>query len=307
VEVKLDMTAGKLNLSPGDVFGLHMIYYDHVADDDYTVAGQWPAVMPTMEDCRCFGDASVGWLTPPEDLEVTPANLSFSGLLDGSLTAATDLNIGASEGGALAFTLVASEDWIKISAPQGTTPGVIQVQADPTGLAVGTVNGEITVSAPDSGNQSVTVPVTFEVAEVLEDLVVDPTTLTFQAEEGAAATAAQTLNLSGSAGGALEFTAEASDAWIVLSAASGTTPGTVDVSANPAGLPAGTVSGTVTLTSTQAGNGPVTVAVSFEVYAQGEDPGDKEKSGCGCATSIPAGSGAVILLALLGLIRRRRN
>jgi uncharacterized protein (TIGR03382 family) len=308
VELRIDITTSRLNLVPGDAFGRYLIYYDHVADDDYDVAGQWPGVMPTMEDCRCFGDTTLGWIEPPEDLQVTPESLSFSALLDGDPSTPTNLNISASEGGALEYTVAASESWLTLSAASGTTPGVVEVRADPAGLAVGTVNATITVTAPSSGNQSVTVPVTFEVTEEsLEDLVVDPTSLGLQAEENGAVSDPATLNITGSAGGALDFTAEASDAWIVLSAATGTTPGALDVSADPTGLAVNTYNGTVTISSGQAANGPIAVAVSFEVYKEGEPPDDKESDGCSCGATIPAGPSILLLLALGLLVRRRRS
>ncbi len=51
------------------------------------------------------------------------------------------------------------EPWLKVGAGSGTTPLAESVTIDTTGLAAGTYQSSITISAPKSFNQSVTIPV----------------------------------------------------------------------------------------------------------------------------------------------------
>jgi uncharacterized protein (TIGR03437 family) len=53
--------------------------------------------------------------------------------------------------------------------------------------------------------------------------------------------------------------------WLSVSPSSGSTPGTLSVSVNPAGLAAGSYTGSVTVTSTAAGNSPQVVNVTYTV------------------------------------------
>ena len=96
-------------------------------------------------------------------------------------------------------------------------------------------------------------------------LVALPTTLNFQAGIGLANPPAQSISIYNQGSSALNWTASASAQWIVLSAASGTTPGTLSISVNSNGLTAGNYSGTVTISSPGVNNSPQTVAVSLVV------------------------------------------
>jgi uncharacterized protein (TIGR03437 family) len=67
----------------------------------------------------------------------------------------------------------------------------------------------------------------------------------------------------------LNYTATAASTgnWLSATPASGTTPGSVSVSVNPAGLAAGTYNGTVQIASSTASNTPQTVNVTLTVTA----------------------------------------
>ena len=83
-----------------------------------------------------------------------------------------------------------------------------------------------------------------------------PTSLSFTSAQP------QTLNITGST--ALNFTAKTSgESWLSLNPSSGTTPGSVSVTASPTGLSAGTYSSTITLSATGAAE--VTVPVKLTV------------------------------------------
>jgi uncharacterized protein (TIGR03437 family) len=99
-----------------------------------------------------------------------------------------------------------------------------------------------------------------------------PTTLAFSYTIGGTAPAPQTVAVT-STGAASGFTASASTtsggSWLSVSPTSGSTPGTVTVSVNPAGVPGGVYQGAVTLTPTTAGMTGQAFAVTLTVAGAG--------------------------------------
>jgi hypothetical protein len=93
-----------------------------------------------------------------------------------------------------------------------------------------------------------------------------PASLSFSYQAGGTTPAAQSVNVS-SSGAALSYTTATSATWLLATPASGSTPGNLSVSVNPAGLASGTYTGNVTLTSAGASNNPKTVPVTLTVTA----------------------------------------
>jgi hypothetical protein len=96
-------------------------------------------------------------------------------------------------------------------------------------------------------------------------LSVAPGSLAFTATQGGANPAAQTVNVTNSGGGTLNWTASDNQPWLSVSPAGGAAPGTVSVSTNVTGLAAGTYTGTVTITAAGASGSPKAVAVTLTV------------------------------------------
>jgi hypothetical protein len=94
-------------------------------------------------------------------------------------------------------------------------------------------------------------------------LLVSPTVLAFSGIQGAGL-APQTVALSHEAGDAVSFTATPSAAWIRIDPPSGTTPSTIDVGVDAAGLSTGTHTGSVTFV---AGGQSVTMGLSLQLRA----------------------------------------
>jgi hypothetical protein len=204
-------------------------------------------------------------VSAPPVLSATPATLSFTYQI-GAATPATQPISVSSSGTALGFTTAASGGtWLSATPANGTTSGTVGVAVNPTGLAAGTYNGTVTIASAGATGSPKTVSVSLVVSAPV--LSATPTTLSFNYQIGAATPATQPISVS-SSGGALSFTAAASGGtWLSATPASGTTPGTVSVAANPTGLAAGTYNGTVTITSTGATGSPQTVSVSLVVSA----------------------------------------
>jgi hypothetical protein len=85
-------------------------------------------------------------------------------------------------------------------------------------------------------------------------LLMNPSSLTFVAQVGGANPASQPISFYDEGTGSVSWTASSSASWLTISAASGTTPYTMNVSVNTSGLAANTYTGIVTINAT--GNNP---------------------------------------------------
>lgn len=90
---------------------------------------------------------------------------------------------------------------------------------------------------------------------------------------------------------AIPFTAKSSDNWLTLSAAGGTTPATLTLSANTTGLAAGSYKSAIQISAPQAANSPVSVPVYLTISqpAYGSAYKLTVAPGAGLADASPAG------------------
>ena len=173
-------------------------------------------------------------------LSVTPASLSFS--LDcGAASPIKPLSItNSGTGSSFAWQAQAIETngsgWLLLDAPSGTTPGTVNVSVRP-GIAQGNYTGTVRVTTTDPAvqNKTVNVPVTY--AALCSGFSVSPGTLNFNVPWGSTGT--QSVAIGGPGPTAWNSTVSpvpptSSCSWLTLSATSGTTPVTVNVSANAA-------------------------------------------------------------------------
>ena len=97
-------------------------------------------------------------------LAATPSSLSFVAT-NGSNPAAQSLTISSSGAGPFAWTATTSAGWLHASPAAGNAPSTVSISADPTGLAIGTYSGTVTISAQGLANSPLTVPVNLTVAQ----------------------------------------------------------------------------------------------------------------------------------------------
>jgi hypothetical protein len=98
---------------------------------------------------------------------------------------------------------------------------------------------------------------------------VNPGSLSFTATAGGANPAGQTLSITNTGGGTLNWTASSNQTWLAVSPTSGTAPSSATVSVNISGLAAGTYNGAITVSATGATNTPVCVTVTLTVNPSG--------------------------------------
>ena len=211
-------------------------------------------------------------------LTVDPPTLTFTGPV-GSIPPSQQLRI-LTGGGILNWTAntnSAGGNWLKLSPVAGTTPTLITVFADTTGLGAGNYQGSILFSALGSSN-SVTVNVTLVVGTPL--IALSPSSIIVTASRGVNPPP-QSISVQNSGAGVLGWnatsTTQSGGNWLSIGPVSGTAPSTITATINSAALPAGAYIGTVTV-SALAGSGapnspqivPITLLVDApSVAAQG--------------------------------------
>ncbi len=202
-------------------------------------------------------------------LTVSPGQLTFAyQLLSGATTLPSQpLTVQASDAStssvAASVTTSAGGNWLSVTGG-GATPAALGVNADARGLGAGTYSGAVILTSP--GYAPATIPVSLRVTSAAL-LSTGPTSLSFSYQQGSAtAPPPQSLTVAGSSGGLLFAATGDGNSWLMVTGG-GTTPGSVSVAVNPAGLGPGTYAATVALSSTQAGNSPFAVPVTLTVAA----------------------------------------
>ena len=208
-------------------------------------------------------------LTVPAQLTITGSNLAAS---PNMLTfnyqpalpfpAPQTISLTTITGGSVALASVTTDaGWLSVT-PASSAPAMLQVSVNPGLLAVGTYSGDVLVKGVGSPNTSLDIPVTLTVGAAPR-LTATPASLAFNYQIGGAAPAPQSFAVAATGGVPVNFTATSPGIWLQLSPQTGTTPGSVLVTANPAGLAAGTYGGTINVTSPGAANSaPVAVTLT---------------------------------------------
>lgn len=88
-------------------------------------------------------DINVSYTVNSLPIEASPSVLSYNYVIGATVPSAQTLNI---TGGATGWTASASQSWINLSQNSGTGAGPINVGVDPSGLAIGSHTGTITLS-----------------------------------------------------------------------------------------------------------------------------------------------------------------
>jgi M6 family metalloprotease-like protein len=99
----------------------------------------------------------------PPQIVINRSNLYFGANNSGTTTSSQSLLIRKRGGGTLNWSVTSNQSWLSCTPSSGTNSGVVTVSVNPTGLAVGTYNGTITVSDSYASNSPQSVSVTLQV------------------------------------------------------------------------------------------------------------------------------------------------
>jgi uncharacterized protein (TIGR03437 family) len=187
-------------------------------------------------------------------------SVTFSYQVGGAVPAAQTVPINCS-GTVSAFTVSTIGGWLRASPASGLTPAILNISVDPSGLAAGSYTGSatITFSGACGGNQTVSASLVVSASQPLTipTLTFSAGSLSFTANAGGAAPAAQTVSLTCSSGAAqFQVTPASNGGWLSIGSSIGTTPGTLTVLVNPSGLAAGSYAGSISATATACGVTP---------------------------------------------------
>ncbi|HWU86169.1 MAG TPA: M20/M25/M40 family metallo-hydrolase [Kofleriaceae bacterium] len=107
-------------------------------------------------------------------ISTTPTSMSFSGTAGGANPASQTLTISNSGTGTLTWTASSNAAWLTQSPTSGTAPSSATVSVSTAGLAAGTYNGAITITAAGASNSPYSVPVTLTVNSSGTNLLLNP-------------------------------------------------------------------------------------------------------------------------------------
>ncbi|MEZ4522636.1 MAG: hypothetical protein R3A46_13465 [Thermomicrobiales bacterium] len=226
-------------------------------------------------------------VNPPgsqSQLAIAPPALSFVGIVGGPDPAATSIAV-ASTG--LPLNWVASETapWLSLSSTSGISPSTVLASVDTAGLSAGKYETVVTFQP---GGHSVAVSLDLSEQTAPSEIILNPDSMSFTANENGAAPASQTLTINHSGPTGVAWSATASASWLQISETSGVTPSVIDVSVDPTGLLAGDYAGAVWI-------GQESVPVSLTVVGQEPPPPPPPDSG-----DVLVSPASVIIAAIEG-------
>ena len=143
-------------------------------------------------------------LTATPTLSATPTALSFLATSGGVTAGPQAINVTSSLPG---LQVAASSDspWLIVPSTIAYAPGSISISADPTGLAPGTYQGNVSLLSPGLTSVLTTVHVTFRVNSAVDpQLTTDVSELTFSLTSGGAPQS-QSLQVLNTGSGQMDF------------------------------------------------------------------------------------------------------
>jgi len=207
------------------------------------------------------------------NLQLSTNAMNFSAITGNNLPQSQILGV-TSTGVSLPITVsvryfTAVEGWLSATPDRNNTPSNVTVTVNAAGLPAGVYNGQVLVVS--SGSQSGLVTVTLTIASTTPGgslISASPSSVTLSSSNGQVAQSTVAL----SSNGAIPFQVFVSTAnggtWLTHVAASLTTPTSISIYANPAGLPSGVYTGTVNIAPSTGVTG-VAIPVTFTVGGGG--------------------------------------
>lgn len=202
-------------------------------------------------------------------IAASPASLSFSGV-NGTAIPDRHVSVSLTSGGTTDWTASADADWVVLSSPGGTTPGLLSIWVDPSRgpLASGAYVATVTLSA-SVGGIALTKTIAVSLALTRPTLTVAPTSLALGGATGRDLAPAEVRLALSTGTAAHPWAATPSAGWIAVDAPSGTVSaagGTVTVGVDASAIAAGAHAGSVAFAATVNGDVvtstlPVTLAL----------------------------------------------
>ncbi len=234
------------------------------------------------------GSVVIGSLSVPVSLTVlkaAPPVLSVSPSME-SLSAGQSggqVTVSNAGGGTLDFSASSDQGWLIVGAGSGSavagSPASLPFGVNSVNLTPGVYTGHIAVSDENSSAVSTVTVVLTVSGAAAPSIRLSNTGLTLTGVAGGSTPQAQSVVVSNSGAGSLNWSAQVSTtsggSWLVATPGSGT----ISVSANTAGLAAGVYYGSVNVVAANASNSPQMVSVVLNLLAASVSPGVSVSTG----------------------------
>jgi trimeric autotransporter adhesin len=232
---------------------------------------------------------NVGPPAPPL-FEADKTSLSFTFPSAPTNIETRNVKLSNAGSGSIAFSAVAQTasggNWLSLGATSGNvtpqSPARVVVIANPAGLAAGTYTGTVTFDSSTTGT-SISIPVNLTVSTLDQAIGLSRPALSFTVVSGGGVVPPGNFAVNNIGRGTMDFTVSTKtlsggQQWLSATpasgaATSGSTPASVRVSVDPAGLAPGFYFGLVRVDASTAANTPHVVSVAMQVLAAGQDPG----------------------------------
>ena len=206
--------------------------------------------------------------TPHPQLAVAPLEVRDSARAGSHDVRTADVAITNGGGGSLTWAATDHSSWIHLDPREGEVPGTLTISLDPSDLDPGVYRGDVTVTAKDApDSQFTTISVTFLVQR--PGLLVAPTAIERSTNVNSKATWTETILVTNSGTGQLNWTASNEKPWLTLGTSSGTGNGAISATVNSSGLAGGTYRDEIVITAPGATGSPARVSVTVSVFAPG--------------------------------------
>jgi hypothetical protein len=202
-------------------------------------------------------------------ITLSATELKFSAFEGGANPEDQVLTIRNSGGGTLNWEISYECDWLNVDPNFGSSTGEtneVILSVDITGLAGGQYSCQLTISDPSAENNPQTVDVVLSVIGPVIEL--STTAFEFSADEGGDDPNDQTLTISNSGGGTLNWEISYDCNWLVVDPTTGSSAGELNditLSVDIGGLTMGLYDCDLTVTDYNAENNPQTVTVTLHV------------------------------------------
>ena len=227
--------------------------------------------------------SSAGELSVPVNLTVTgpsatlalsPAAINYtvaSGAAPLLQTVSVTNATGPAQFNVQTFTVNGGTQWLKASITSGTAPASFTLTLTPAGLQPSLYTGTVVITPVNPVGSAQVIPVNLLVMPPAS-VSIAPNDLKFVAADPSTPPQPQTVTVSSTGlpfDSSVRTTTTSGGDWLSATPPLGTTPVSVTVQVNTAGLDAGTYQGSLTVSPASPGVNPVTVSVTLTVTQSG--------------------------------------
>jgi len=244
--------------------------------------GNSPALQPLI-DARLISVTAQLAGRPSPVVSATPASL-VTAQVAGSAAGSQEISIAVPDGTPqTTYTAAASAPWLALTNPSATLPGKVAARINGGTLAAGSYNASISITAPNTTNSPLAIPVTL-IVTAAPAVVANPSSLAFSAIAGqpqgpggggfpgglfgGAPLSIQVLSTAGASPFSITVTDSTCGNFLTLNPASGTTPAAVAVTANTAGT-TGTCTARLNISSSGLATATVPVTLTTTTIPTG--------------------------------------